>query len=166
VPLDWAMTQNNLGTVLWTLGAREGSAVLLAEAVQAYRAALEEWTRDRVPLDWATTQNNLGTALATLGAREGSAVRLQEAVQAYRAALEEYTRDRVPLEWAMSYGNQGVALRALAGLTRDPGLAQQALDQITAAGAQMREGGHLPHADLYARQIPVAQALLDELRRR
>jgi hypothetical protein len=38
--------------------------------VAAYRAALEERTRDRVPLDWATTQNNLGTALATLGARE------------------------------------------------------------------------------------------------
>ena len=23
VPLDWAMTQNNLGNVLWTLGERE-----------------------------------------------------------------------------------------------------------------------------------------------
>ena len=31
----------------------------------AYRAALEEQTRERVPLDWAQTQNNLGNALAS-----------------------------------------------------------------------------------------------------
>ena len=42
----------------------------LQEAVDAYRAALQEWTRERVPLDWATTQNNLGTALWRLGERE------------------------------------------------------------------------------------------------
>jgi len=32
---------------------------------EAYRAALEEWTFERVPLRWAATQNNLGTALGT-----------------------------------------------------------------------------------------------------
>ena len=53
----------------------------------AYRAALEERTRERVPLDWATTQNNLGTALRTLGERESGTARLEEAVAAYRAAL-------------------------------------------------------------------------------
>ena len=68
----------------------------------AYRAALEEWTRERVPLDWAMTQNNLGNALRTLGERESGTARLEEAVAAYRAALEERTRDRVPLDWAMT----------------------------------------------------------------
>ena len=57
----------------------------------AYRAALEELTRERVPLDWAMTQNNLGNALATLGERETGTARLEEAVAAYRAALEERT---------------------------------------------------------------------------
>ena len=33
----------------------------------AYRAALEERTRDRVPLDWAMTQMNLGNALWSAG---------------------------------------------------------------------------------------------------
>ena len=33
----------------------------------AYRATLEERTRERMPLDWAQTQNNLGAALAALG---------------------------------------------------------------------------------------------------
>ena len=50
VPLDWAKTQNNLGTALWTLGARESGTARLEEAVAAYRAALEERTRERVPL--------------------------------------------------------------------------------------------------------------------
>ena len=63
LPLDWAMTQNNLGNALRRLGERESGTARLEEAVAAYRAALEERTRERVPLDWATTQNNLGTAL-------------------------------------------------------------------------------------------------------
>ena len=33
---------------------RESGTARLEEAVAAYRAALEEWTRDRVPLDWAS----------------------------------------------------------------------------------------------------------------
>ncbi len=93
-----------------TLGARESGTARLEEAVAAYRAALEEWTRERVPLDWATTQMNLGNALRTLGERESGTARLEEAVAAYRAALEERTRERVPLDWAGATGNLGSAL--------------------------------------------------------
>jgi tetratricopeptide (TPR) repeat protein len=57
-PLDWALTQMNLGTALQTLGSRESGTDRLEEAVAAYRAALEERRRDRVPLDWARTQMN------------------------------------------------------------------------------------------------------------
>ena len=42
VPLDWAMTQNNLGNALWTLGERESGTARLEEAVAAYREALKE----------------------------------------------------------------------------------------------------------------------------
>ena len=110
VPLQWAVTQNNLGNALWTLGERESGTSRLEEAVAAYRAALEEWTRTRVPLQWAVTQNNLGNALWTLGERESGTARLEEAVAAYRAALEERTRARVPLDWAMTQNNLGNAL--------------------------------------------------------
>jgi tetratricopeptide (TPR) repeat protein len=110
VPLDWAVTQNNLGIALQTLGERESGTARLQEAVAAYRAALEEWTRDRVPLQWAMTQMNLGNALERLGERESGTARLEEAVAAYRAALEERTRDRVPLDWAATQNNLGIAL--------------------------------------------------------
>src|SRR5262249_27033563 len=46
VPLDWAMTQNNLGNALKTLGERESGTQRLEEAVAAFRAALEENTRE------------------------------------------------------------------------------------------------------------------------
>jgi tetratricopeptide (TPR) repeat protein len=89
-PLDWAMTQNNLGGVLTKLGEREDGTQRLEQAVAAYRAALEVRTRERVPLDWAMTENNLGTALATLGAREDGTGQLEEAVEAFRGALEVF----------------------------------------------------------------------------
>ena len=67
MPLDWAMTQNNLGTALSTLGERESGTARLEEAVAAYRAALQERTRERLPLDWAATQNNLGMHFSSSG---------------------------------------------------------------------------------------------------
>ena len=85
--LQWATTQNNLGTTLRSLGERESGTARLEEAVAAYRAALTERTRERVPLDWAMTQNNLGNALGSLGERENGTARLEEAVAAFRGAL-------------------------------------------------------------------------------
>jgi tetratricopeptide (TPR) repeat protein len=93
-PLEWAMTQNNLGNALWTLGERESGTARLEEAVSAYRAALEEWTRERAPLDWAMTQNNLGSALEALGERESGTARLEEAVVAYDGALAIFVAAR------------------------------------------------------------------------
>ena len=110
VPLDWAATQNRLGNALmllsgfglWDLDEK----ALLAQAVEAYRAALQERTRDRVPLDWAATQNNLGNALR----RSGKTEDLADAIAAYRAALEETSRERDPLQWALIQSNIGGAL--------------------------------------------------------
>src|SRR5690349_23087579 len=92
VPLQWAITQINLGNALMRLGEREGGTARLEQAATAYRAALEESTRERVPLQWAVTQTNLGAALRILGERESGTARLEEAVAAFRAALQEYTR--------------------------------------------------------------------------
>ena len=129
VPLDWAMTQNNLGLALSTLGGRESGTARLEEAVAAYRAALQERTRDKVPLQWAMTQNNLGTALGELGDRESSTARLEEAVAAFRAALLERTREKVPLDWAMTQDNLGHALSILG--KRESGTAR--LEEAVAA---------------------------------
>jgi len=84
VLLDWALTQNNLGSALLMLGERERGTARLEEAVSAFHLALEERTRECVPLEWAMTQNNLGSALQTIGDRESGTVRLEQAVTLYR----------------------------------------------------------------------------------
>ena len=53
----------------------------------AYRAALEESTRELVPLQWAMMQMNLGLALLRLGERESGTARLEEAVAAWDNCL-------------------------------------------------------------------------------
>ena len=102
-----------LGNALSTLGQRENGTERLLEAVETYRDALKEWTRERGPLHWVTTQNNLGNALSMLGQRESGPERLLEAVEAYRDALEEWTRERGPLQWATTQNNLGTALLKL-----------------------------------------------------
>ena len=157
---------NDLAISLSTLGERESGTARLEEAVEAYRSALEERTRERVPLDWAGTQMNLGNALRTLGERESGTARLEEAVEAYRAALEEYARERVPLQWAASFGNQGVALMRIADRTNDGPLAETAAQQIEAAYDTTRSGGQEPWAAYYAAQLPEAKAIRDRLKER
>ena len=112
-PAETGVAQNDLGIALWALGQRESGTARLEEAVEAYRAALYGYTRERAPLEWAMAQNNLGTALTTLGERESDTARLEEAVEAFRAAMQEYTRERVPLDWAMTQNNLGAVLTML-----------------------------------------------------
>ena len=104
-----------------------------------------------------------GTVLWYMENEKGEAVLLEETFMAYRAALTEHTQDRVPLDWANTLGNEGVALLTFAGRTDDPARARQAHQQVTLADATMRSGGHIPWAEIFARQIPAAQALVDRL---
>ena len=80
------------------LGERERGTEFLARAIRAYRAALDEYTRERVPLRWAMTQNNFGVALSVLGVRESGTLPLKQAVEAFRGAFQERTRERVHAE--------------------------------------------------------------------
>ena len=92
---------NDLAVSLAALGERESGTARLEEAVAAYRAALEEYTRERVPLDWAAVQNNLGNAVTRLGERESGTARLEEAVAAWNACLA-VTTPVWPPEWVRS----------------------------------------------------------------
>jgi tetratricopeptide (TPR) repeat protein len=103
----------DLGVALTALGERDSDSKRLEEAVEVFRKALLEHTRERVPLEWAMTQNNLGAALRILGERETDTTRLEQAVETFRAALQEYTRERAPLKWAMTQNNLGTTLSRL-----------------------------------------------------
>ena len=128
-----AHLQLSLGSALLTLGELESDAEYLKQAVAAYRAALQELTRERVPLDWATTQNNLGNVLQILGKRECDAEYLKQAIAAYRAALQELTRERVPVAWARTQKNLGSALQVLGARESDAEYLKQAIAACRAA---------------------------------
>ncbi len=132
-PDETSTARIDLGVALRILGERESGTARLDEAIEAFRAALHENSRERVPLRWAMTQNNLGNALATLGARESSTARLEEAIQVYRAALMVYTRERVPLDWAMTQNNLGNTLSRLGGNERGTARLEQAVEAYRAA---------------------------------
>ena len=101
------------GNAATFIGQQSGDSTWLEKAIDAYRAALQERTRERVPLQWATIQNNLGKTLSILGERERGTACLEEAMAAYRDALKEWTRERVPLQWAMTQNNLGNVLSIL-----------------------------------------------------
>jgi tetratricopeptide (TPR) repeat protein len=105
------------------------------QAVTAFRAALEVYTRGELPQQWATTQNNLGAVLGEQGfgtdGEEGRQL-LTQAVAAERAALEVYTREELPQQWATAQNNLGNALQVLGARTGGEE-SQQLLSQAVAA---------------------------------
>jgi hypothetical protein len=60
----------------------------LEEAVAAYRAALEERTRERVPLDWAATFGNQGLAMMVIADRTNDGALAETAVTQVAVAYE------------------------------------------------------------------------------
>ncbi len=130
---EWALAQNNLGNALWTLGERESGTERLKQAVDAHRAALKEYPRERAPLEWAVIQNNLGNALRILGQREGGTARLEQAIAACQAALEERTRARMPLDWAATQNNLANALQSLGERESGTDRLEKAIDAFQAA---------------------------------
>jgi hypothetical protein len=145
------------------LGERESGTTRLEQAVEAYRAALTEQTRERVPLQWAATQHNLGVALEALGERESGTARLEQAVDACRAALTELTRERVPLQWGFSTGGLGVVKMIIAERSGNAPLSKAALSQIEVALASAREGGHASLTEYLGAQLPKARAPVERL---
>ena len=148
-----ARLQVALGSALRLLGEREGRIDRLEQAVDAFRAALPQYTRERVPLGWAGIQNNLGNALLGLGQRGGDSTHLQEAADAYRAALEERTRERARLAWAATQNNLGLALRTQG--EREPGI--QRLEQAVRVFRASLQEGRIPD---FRNSEPLAKPLV------
>lgn len=90
VPLQWAMTQSNLGNALATLGERESGTARLEQAVDAYHNALQEWTQDKVPLNWAATQFNLGCVYLAYFEKTNESAQLDKAEAHVLAALKVF----------------------------------------------------------------------------
>ena len=102
-----------LGTALAAQGERRSGTETLEQAANAFRAALEIYTRDQAPLLWATTLNNLGAVHSSIGERVTGTAHLKQAVAAHRAALGVFSPDRMPFDRARTQTNLGDALQSL-----------------------------------------------------
>jgi len=71
VPLQWAATQNNLGTALEALGERESGIATLQSAVAAFGEALKEFTPEAAPYWRAIAQRNLDRVMRLIAQRQG-----------------------------------------------------------------------------------------------
>ena len=73
---------------------RRSSTTRLEEAIEAFRAALQERTRERVPLQWAYSEQGLANALRAVAMRQKHAAQMTEALTCMRSAAEVYQQSK------------------------------------------------------------------------
>ena len=66
MPLDWAMTQNNIAGALRTLGERESGIARLQQAVAAHRNAIAVRQQSAAPDHWSQSAQSRVTELEEL----------------------------------------------------------------------------------------------------
>jgi tetratricopeptide (TPR) repeat protein len=125
--LSRATIQSYLGYSLLRLGEWEVGTTRLTDASDAYREALQVWTREKTPADWSNAQRDFGRALQLIGERKGDQSHLQASVVAYGEALKELTQERDPLGWASTQGDLGMTLIDLGNEAQGTALLTEAI---------------------------------------
>jgi tetratricopeptide (TPR) repeat protein len=123
---DRAEVLHSFALVQSVIAERSGESARIQEAVEAYREALQEWTRAGAPLEWARAQNNLGVALLMGGAGDMRTELLEQAAEGFAKALQAWPRYTMPVEWAMAQSNLGSALLRLGTRAGGAEILQQA----------------------------------------
>ena len=129
-PLDYAMTENNLGLAYTQLPTGDRAANL-QKAIGHYTEALRFYTAEAAPSRYASIQNNRGVTYAELLTGDRAAD-LQRAIGCYTEALRFRTAEAAPLGYAATQANLGNAYAQLPG--GDPAAdLQQAIGYYTEA---------------------------------
>lgn len=115
-PQNWAMTQNNLGTVYTDLSSLKDREVNLRLAIEAFNKAARVYTELTFPQDWAGMQSNLGLAFRGLAWVEEREVNLRLAIEAFEKALRVFRESVLSHKWAMAQNNLGAAYSDLSSV--------------------------------------------------
>jgi hypothetical protein len=136
---------DNLGIALWTLGERENGTARLEQAVVAFRAALEELTRERVPLQWAASFGNQGIALMLIADRNNDAAGAGAALRQIETAYE-VLRSAGQEQWSAYFSGATGESQSDPQSAQGPMITQHALDITGQAAASVRHpiGRHRP----------------------
>jgi tetratricopeptide (TPR) repeat protein len=105
LPIDWAMTQNNLANTYFNR-IKGDRAENLEMAIASYHQALRIYTETDFPLEWAMSQNNLASAYSNR-IKGDRAENLEMAIASYHNALRIYTPEELPIECLQTSRNLG-----------------------------------------------------------
>ena len=119
-PIDYAMTQHNLGNAYTTLAEVEGKPDNCRLAIAALEETLKVFKLENFPVEYAITQNDLGNANRKLSDLEGRVeVKIENsrlAIAAYGKSLKILKLESFPVQYAAIMHNLGTAYCDLAGL--------------------------------------------------
>lgn len=121
------------GNAVATLAFQRGTAELYQVAVQTYRAALEQISKDDNPIDWALTQKHLGTSLQAIAERTNEEDILSQAAEALEASLDVFRRNTYPMQWASLQSRLGQVFYKLDLKTGDTETLKKSLAAFQAA---------------------------------
>jgi len=113
-PMQYAITQINLGNAYRTLAEVEDKAENCKRAIKAHEESLIVFTLERFPKYYAANQNDLGNAYGILAEVEDRAENCKRAIKVFEEALKVYTLKRSPRGYAITHNNLGNAYRTLA----------------------------------------------------
>jgi uncharacterized caspase-like protein len=161
-PLEWASAQDASGEVKRTLGILRGDKTVLAAAVEHYRAALTARPREKMPRQHNDSLFALAETLRELGLRETGDTALRESVELHQEALIDRPSDYENSRWTDSMIARGLAFQALAGRSRDPADAADAVASFNEAFYLFRRGGEFQDLARFTdNSIRIALALED-----
>lgn len=137
-PLEWALTQQALGTVLIqrVVEVKRDAAEGLTRAQAAYDQALQVLSRSEHPVAWATIQANLGEVVR-MTARDREA--LAEAEERLRQALEVFRGPDFALEAAAVQNNLGALYLKLGETKRAEEILRPVLEIFKVLGLQRQQ---------------------------
>ena len=160
-----ASIQMCYGNAVATLAFLRGTTDLYHVAVQTYRAALEQLSRDDSPIDWALTQKHLGASLQATVEHTLNADTLRQAAEALEASLEIFRRENHPIQWASAQNRLGQVLYKLDLITGEQEILKKSLAAFQAA-LQVFNRDAFPSrwADVMNNLAQAAQVLGEQLR--
>lgn len=152
------------GNAIATLAFQRGTVELYQVAVQTYRAALEQLSRDDSPIDWALTQKHLGASLQAIAERNNNEETLIQAAAALEAAIETFRPDIFPIQWASTQNRLGLVLYKLDLKTGDADTLKRSLKAFQSALPVFNRADHPSRwADVMNNFAQAAQVLGEQL---
>lgn len=116
-----------LADALLLYGEQRANLRLYEEAIEYYREALKDTSREKTPLKWAALMSQLGNAQQELGALAHDTTRLEEARAAFQEAIEAHLRELDALSWAIVQNSLASVLDTLGEYNQDRALLEKAI---------------------------------------